>query len=358
VRQNAYLPYPNTTAIWPAEHHEPAGPVCAGCEGPLYEQKGRTPICNECRERFIRYPIPGWIKIFGGAILLLMVFGLTRLPANLSAAIHQKRGERAMAEHRYATAQRELQLAVKAQPTYIEGSLRLLIAAYYNEDYETAALTSQTLEGKKIDDDELFTAASDIVDKLNRHYPSDSLQAFIAGREESVDAIPESAWVIYLKNHPEEDFASFGRAAGAIDRKEYAFADSIMRNALALDPEYTRTLQMMVTIKRELNQFDSAMWYADRLLAVNRELPSSFGTRARLLLKQKKDNEAYSAVQEGLRIDPKDSYCLSTLALVHHFRGAVHDRDALMERGTKDTTLRAQFSYVSDVISGKENFRN
>jgi hypothetical protein len=90
----------------PAEHHEPAGPVCAGCEGPLYEQKGRTPICNECRERFIRYPIPGWIKIFGGAILLLMVFGLTRLPANLSAAIHQKRGERAMAEHRYATAQR------------------------------------------------------------------------------------------------------------------------------------------------------------------------------------------------------------------------------------------------------------
>jgi tetratricopeptide (TPR) repeat protein len=342
----------------PEESGTPDGPLCAGCERPLYELTGRTPICSECREAYIRYPIPKWIRIFGAAILVLMAVGLTRLPGNLSAAIHQKRGERAMAEHRYSTAQKELQLALKAQPDYLEANLRLMVAAYYNEDFDLAARTGQKLEGHKIDNQELYEAASDVAAKINRHYPSDSLQAFVLAQPEPPYEIPEASWARYLENHPSEDFIALLRAAAAVDRKQYYLAQDLMRNTLALDPEYTRGLQQMVTIKRELNQFDSAHYYADRLLALNREMPASFGTKARILLKQHKDGEAGKVLQEGLRIDPKDGYCLATLALLYHYQGDEGHRDALLQKAAKDTTISGQFEYVNKVISGQESFRN
>jgi tetratricopeptide (TPR) repeat protein len=360
-----YLPYPKLNCIMdtnevqlPEEQGAPETPTCAGCERPLSEQSGRTPICSECREQFIRYPVPNWIRLFGGAIVLLLAFGLTRLPAGLNAAVHHKRGERAMDAHLYVTAQKELEQAVKAQPSYLEANLRLLIAAYYNEDYATTARISQSLEGKKVDNEELYNEATGVLARLNRHYPSDSLQAFMAAQDVPADAISEASWQQYLKNNNDEDFVSFGRAASAIDRKEYALAQVLLHRTLATDPEYSRTLQMMVSLKREQGQYDSALFFADRLLAINRELASSYGAKARVLLKQKKDREAGKTVQEGLRFDPKDSYCLATLALVYHFQGDARGRDALILRAAKDSQLAGQFTYVTDIVSGKETFRN
>ncbi|TCJ12538.1 hypothetical protein EPD60_14800 [Flaviaesturariibacter flavus] len=333
-------------------------PVCAGCETPLTAITGRTPLCADCRNHFIRYPIPRWIWLFGGAVLLLLVFGLFRLPSGLAAAIHQKRGEHAMAEHRFVTAQHELEVAVRMQPHYQEASLRLLIAAYHNEDLQTAYKCSQRLEGKEIKDEELLTEATTIVSRLNDGIPSDSLQAFFAQRTEAPDEIPEASWATYLANHPQELFADFARAASAVNRKEYPLAERLLHGVLGMDPDYSRGLQLLVTAKREQLQFDSAFYYADRLLALNRELPASYGSKARVLLKQKKDNAAFQLVQEGLRYDARDPYCLATLALVHHFRGDFRNRDALMRRAATDSTLQPQFSHVSEIVSGKETFRN
>lgn len=352
---------PMDTNEFPAFSEAPENdpqPRCAGCEQPLFERTGRTPLCSDCRARFIRYPVPNWIKLFGAAVLIMTVYGLTRLPSSLTAAIHHKRGERAMERHQYATAQRELEAAVKMQPDYLEANLHLLIAAYYNEDFAAAYRTSQKLDGREVEDKELYERTSDIMQRIGNTYPSDSIQAFIMSQPGSADEIPEAEWAAYLKNHPREFYSDLARASAASDRKEYPLAEALLYNAMQTDPENTRALHMMVSVKREQLRFDSALYYADRLLDVNKEIAASYGAKARVLLKQKRDKDAQRLAQEGLALDPKDGYCLATLALVHHYRGDTRSRDALIGKSASDTALQAHFSYVSDIISGKTSFRN
>ena len=57
-------------------------------------------------------------------------------------------------------------------------------------------------------------------------------------------------------------------------------------------------------------------------------------------------------------LNKEDGYALATLALALHFKGDLHQRDELMKMATKDSALSYYFTYVTDVITGKESLRN
>src|SRR4051812_18480543 len=88
---------------------ESSSPACSSCGQPLSHVEGKVPLCAPCRSQFIRYPIPKWIKGFGMGILALMIVGMVSMPHQISMGIHMERGKQAASEHRFATAQKELQ---------------------------------------------------------------------------------------------------------------------------------------------------------------------------------------------------------------------------------------------------------
>jgi hypothetical protein len=46
------------------------------------------------------------------------------------------------------------------------------------------------------------------------------------------------------------------------------------------------------------------------------------------------------------------------MALAYHFKNDVKERDAVISRLSKDSSATGILTYVKDVISGKESFRN
>ncbi len=333
-------------------------PTCANCGVPIADAGRRTPLCSACREQFIRFPFPAWVRIFGAAVLLLLVLALSTLPHTLGVGIRYKRGEAAEEKHNYVTAQRELEIVVKKEPSFVNAQCRLLLAAFYNNDLRTMAEVFQKLEGQKVENDDLYKEVNDVIREANDYYPGDSLSKFVGRYTVPVAEIPVADFYAYLKSNPADRYAKLGLADRMYDLHEYAKCDSLLNATLEGDPDYRPALSLKMPLKRELGQQDSSIYYADRLLVVNREFTYAYASKAKALLKQHKDKEALECARKGYAVDEKDNYMLGTLALAYHFNRDLHERDALLAKVSHDSTGMVMLAGIKDILSGKDKFRD
>src|SRR6218665_2194258 len=162
--------------------HTPAGQdgsladtgLCTSCGKNPPEAGNKNRLCGACRQKFIRYPIPVWIWIFAGAVLLLMLISLVRVPAYYSAALHLGRAEKAMDDRRYVTAQRELQQALAVFPYNSEMNGKLLIASGHNFDFATFSGAYNKIAAHNFTDKALLSEMEAMVVSLQSFFPKDS----------------------------------------------------------------------------------------------------------------------------------------------------------------------------------------
>jgi hypothetical protein len=76
------------------------------------------------------------------------------------------------------------------------------------------------------------------------------------------------------------------------------------------------------------------------------------------MLKEKKDAEALKLAKETSALDEKDTYAQATLAMAYHYNNNPASRDVVLQKMAKDSSAASMLTYVKDVISGKEFFRN
>jgi tetratricopeptide (TPR) repeat protein len=320
----------------------------------------KTPLCEDCRNLFIKFPIPKWIKGFGIGILAVLIFSLVSLSKYLQTGIEYERGLKAEENRNYLTAQRHFQKVVEKEPDYKEGQSHLLIAAFYNGDFETVRTTYGNLEHKTFEEDDqaIVEKVTAVLDRYTTYMPSDSFMTVIEKHGKNIDSIPAREYVHFLQQHPTDLYAACSYAYLLEDQKRHAEADSILTAVLAMDAENKTALSLKVPVKREINQFDSAYYYVNQMLAINHEDLFAFASKARVLLKEKKDDEALQLAQKCREMDEHDAYSLATLALVYHFKKEIKERDKIMARLGNDSTAGSSAAYVQAVISGKEIFRN
>ena len=330
-------------------------PTCRNCAAEIPAIEGKIPLCNSCRSMFIHYPIPKWIKAFGAGILLVLAFSLASLPGQIKTGIHLQKGIKAASDHRYATAQKELQQVVNKEPHYTEAQCRLLIAAFYNADFETVFSSYKNLENEEIKDKELFQDVTQVLTHMGTLVPTDSFSLMLDNKHQ---ALTQSDYQDYFARNAHDAYAMTRYASLLYDQKNFAGTDSILNIVLKDNPSHYSALAMKIPLKRDEQQFDSSYYFINQLLALNKEDNFAMASKARTLLKQHKDNEAFEAARQSLDFSPASSYGLATMALIYHYRNDIPKRDALMTRAKKDSSLMESFDYVSNIVSGKEKFRD
>src|SRR5438876_7536287 len=92
---------------------------CANCGNPAVLNEYPTKLCTECREQFIRYPVPKWLWLFAGAIGVIVLFSLFTLPRSISVGVALEKGKKAERQHRYVTAQKEFEKVLEKVPGLI-----------------------------------------------------------------------------------------------------------------------------------------------------------------------------------------------------------------------------------------------
>ena len=341
----------------PAE--EPSSPAgCAQCGFPVIEEGYPTPLCATCRKAFVRFPIPNGIKIFGGVIVLVLVFAMIKVPKSLSAGIHLERGKDAIDHARYATAEKEFQQVVRQAPKYTEGEEYLALASFYNGDLSTFFQTVEHLEGKNVENEDMYRELSRLIAKGPNYFPADSLFAIYTAYHQSFDSIPAPVYLAYMQKYPDELFPVMMYASVVFNQKQYVACDSLLDVVLQRDDIYLPALLMKASVKRERSQLDSAEHYGRRILSLNSESAMGMSSLARTRLKGKRDKEGLDWAQKAVAVNPDNVYAKATLAMAWHFNNERVKRDRLLDELKKDTAATEHMTYVVDVIEGREKFRD
>lgn len=336
---------------------KPESNKCINCESPWIEQGHATPLCAECRQSFIKFPIPRMIKIFSLAIIAIVLIAMVRLPNNISLGVHEARGEKALRNKQFLTAQREFKNVLKENPEYLEAKINSALSSFYIQDYSSMLKDLDELEGRRIEDQNLYSELIKATNQLSNYFPSDSFLAMQKIYADPLGDIPVNEMQKFVAANPDDIYASIALSSSLFDKKEYLMADTILSNVLNKTPVHLTALALMATLKRELNQFDESIAYCDKLLSINRESIYGMSSKSRTYLKMQKDKEALKLALEAKEVSNDDLYNLATLAMVYHFNNMTKQRDEILAKAIKDSLSQTYFEFANDVISNKVKFR-
>jgi tetratricopeptide (TPR) repeat protein len=330
---------------------------CVNCGSSWIEQGHLTPLCSECRQSFIKFPIPPVIKIFSLVIIAIVLIAMIRLPNNISLGVHEARGEKALKNKQYLTAQREFKNVLKETPHYLDAKVNSALSSFYIQDYSSMLKDLNDLEGMEIEGQGLYADLLKATNELSNYFPSDSFLAMQKNYADSSGNIPINEIQKFAIANPDDIYASIALASSLFDKKEYLKTDTILSNVLKKMPDHLTALALMTTLKREIKKFDESILYCNNLLSINRESIYGMSSKARTYLKMKKDQEALKLASQARDISNDDPYNLATLALVYHFNNMIKQRDEILAKAMKDSLTQIYFEFANDVISNKVKFR-
>ena len=318
-----------------------------------------NPLCQNCRDTFTKLQIPNWVKIFAAGIGLVILFSIYKIPRNIKTGIEFEKARTAMSEKKYFTAQKELQKVVAKAPEFLEAQSYLLISAYYNLDFDTFSKVFTKLKGENIKDQELFNQLDETLNKAAIYYGGDEIHTLEHQYKDSFQNIPDDTLRQFIATH-DDVYAAMGYVTRLFDKKKYAACDSITELVLAKNPEFISGYMTLASSKRQLDKFDESIKYCDKVLSINSEYVEASSSKARTLLKAKKDTEALDLALDCYKKDEKNSYSICTLILAHHFNKNKKEEKELIAKilPLTDSLTVQSLRYVNDVISGKEFFRN
>jgi tetratricopeptide (TPR) repeat protein len=333
--------------------------LCVNCQQVKYEEAYTFKLCTECRTSLVNFPIPKWIYGTAAVLMIIIIIGIARTPGNFMAAMSLSRGEKALEEHRYKTAERELKQTLDLVPNSLLAEVNLMIVYAYTLDQQKFIPIFQKIGEKDIEDKELYGRVTDALNYYGSIYSIDT--SFYTRLQQAGNSVPliESTLDSNMKNFP-NDYASIFLAADKLyDLGEYGKSGKLLVDILKERENYRPALQLLIAIKRNEKKCDSAMTCCDRLLALNVEDESTIAQKAKIELKRKNDKQAVEYVKMAMDIDSNSVYSLEAKAMVQYFSD---DRTGSNLTLNKIIALESAENHVvservSKIITGKEIYR-
>jgi hypothetical protein len=336
------------------ETDQPAIELCRSCGTQPVVGEQPNPLCDSCRMKFIRFPIPVWVKGFGIAVLILVLLGLFSFPKQLMTGIHMKRAENAIAKKKYLTAERELEKVLASAPEMKNAKLDLLTASYYTMDLATLVNMVNSLKGVSFEKDAHFSAAEDLATEALKFFPSDSL--FDLMQQKTDSAKTRELMKSYVVQHAEESYAVCTYIDSYSEKESKEWCDSMIDKLLQTDPNNTKALMTAIYLARQQHRYDSALNYCQQLLNQNAECSYAMAARARIFMAQNQITKGIELSKKACALDSTDGYSQATLALGYHLNNQPAERDKLIASKATDSTISAYMEYVKDVANHKAKF--
>lgn len=335
--------------------------LCINCHvnEPLTNYPNR--LCQECREKFINYPIPRWIYLFAGGVLVIMIIGLFRMPTYLKTAIHLSRAEKAMETKKYVTAQNELAQVLTQFPDNIEANAKMAIAASYNWDFKAFFLSAAKLENKTTENEELINDVNRAFSKIETIIPKDTtLSAKMALIKDDPQKLVTYFNAAVSNKQGEVPFQGIVIANYLYDLKDYKTCDQILDKVLDFSPEFYSALLLKSAVKRNTGDFDEALTICNRLLELNHEDVQCISQKSKIELKRNHDEDAAKYAHEALALDGTNISAMEAQALVDFYANRKNASIKMLELIKKQEALNGETSVstrLAAVINGSESYR-
>jgi len=328
--------------------------LCKNCNVNPIAQGYPNPLCESCRQQFIRFPIPIWVKGFGIGVSVLVLLGLFNFPKQITIGIHMRRADNAIAEKKYLTAEKELRKVLVDAPEMKNAKLEMVIAAYYNLDIPTLAATIKGMKDVSFEKNSNFNTAQDLIAEADNFFPSDSLYMLLKKYPNPENY--QDQFRSYVVLHPDEPYAVTMYVNIFSEKESPAWSDSMIHKILDKNPAYMKGIMDAILIARMQHHYDSALNYCRDLLALNAECSFAVAAQSRVYLAKGDFPEGIELAKKACAIDSTDGFSQASLALGYHLNHQTEERDRLIASKSSDSTMSYYMDYVKEVMSGKEKF--
>ncbi len=333
---------------------------CANCKINFPENDSPSRLCFDCKELFIKYPIPKWIYVFAGIILLLMIVSLINVPKYLSSTIHLHKTEKYLSEKKYLSASKEIKLVLEKFPSHVTANSYALIAASYNFDVLSAFDAYAKIEGTKIDDRELLTEIENAIERVEGLYPTDTaLYHFILNHtfnnsnelSQSLDSV--------RKNNLIEPLMMMEIADAYYKFEDYKKSDSVLTQLFTEKKEFPYAFLLMASVKRKLGKYEEGLIYCDQFLNLNSEYASAIVQKAKIELTRFQDKKAEEYIKQAEAIDSLDPYVIEVKVLHLFLSGDVRSSMLELEKLKKydDSENKILYNRTYKILHKIEKYR-
>jgi tetratricopeptide (TPR) repeat protein len=344
-----------------SDYQPVAQPCCANCGRNAYGEKFHNNICPECRASFIKYPIPKWIWAFAAGILIVMGIGFTRMQEFFSHAIHLARAEKAMDEHKYVTARRELELVLAKFPDRLELNADMMIASAYNHDLQRMGKAYDKISDSEFKDQELLEKVQTAMDYVMMMTDMDTL---LTPRIESIGkaSVPElDRFVAELDttDYRNKDIVYAIIANGFYELDMYSRCEALLNKILERQPDFYSASVLMMAVKRSTGRYDEAINIGKSLLNRNQEDVVALSQLAKIELKRSNDSKAAEWAAKAMKIE-RTTASMEAQAMVDFYSGDKSESQHLLadiqkqEIAEGDSTISVR---LKKLFSGKQKFR-
>jgi tetratricopeptide (TPR) repeat protein len=328
--------------------------LCVSCKAKPALEGYPTALCADCREHFIRFPIPLYIRLFGAAVLLIVLIACFFLPRQLRMGAHLARGKRAEAEHRYLTAYKEYKLAEKDLPHNLELQAHLFIASVYAGYYDESGKYGKLISNRQVEDNELADKTNTAIQVFGYSVVTDQYKNL---KDQYQGQIPDTALARAHAQYPEDYAVAYQYAGNLYAENKYAQSAQVLNEVIQKAPLDQDAIVLASAVAVERKMPDSAVYYCDELLNINRENIYALSSKARNLLRLGHINEAADPADSCVKFDDSSAYSMGTMALLYHFQNNDAKAKPLIQKLEQDHNPEdtSRVNYVVGVINGTQS---
>lgn len=324
--------------------------LCKNCGA--YVSFGPAPeeivLCETCRTKLYRYPIPKWLIAIGIFVLCIVIYQFYHaFPSGLDYRRTVYQAEHAFQDHQYMTSMIKYESIQKVNNLSSEDHARLFIAYVKNYEYDKAGtLFNESLAGLSIDDNVLYEAVDESISTLDDVYDvSEEFNNIYSDLYELSFNEKIKGLEDFLINNPNEYYAYDMLSTAYFEIGDYDRSLYALEKAKEIKPRLANMINIsMAGTYRQLGKFDEAYASLDEALQENSEDIIAICSVARTKLKEKKYEEALNLLlKTDSTIVINNTYYDESLALAYHFNNRVQERDQLIQKHQDDTSFDRDF---------------
>lgn len=338
-----------------AENPTYADLFCKNCGSTDVVQGFSIPLCQECRQRFTKYPIPTAIKIFSAIIIAIMTFSLFSFPESLKAGIAFERGLRAETGKKFITAAKEYEKAVEIFPNSFIACGKLFVAYVKNHQFVEAEEAFNMINGKESsnsDEVRIIDEANAALGYLDQYYNiSEGLIDLIGQYSEGSPEIFADKLKEYTSQNHDDYWGLYYYSNILFDLERYDESKAASLKALSMNADIYEIRLAAASAYRQTGEFDKAIEQCNIVLEENVECVDAYAALSKIDLKRHQYEDALGTALHAYSLDNNNYNAVHTLALAYHFNGMYSDRDSFMT--LLKQTDQDYYNYTMDIIEGR-----
>lgn len=326
---------------------------CIECGHSIVLEGYPNKLCAECRQKYIKFPIPLWVKGFGIGVLVLVIISFVL--NNRIYQIHRlmNKGDKLVSDQKYYSASSYFQKAIKRDSNNVKAHAMNMLCNYYNGKDQDMIADYMWLIDRNLKDDDVPKETLIIPNIIMETYPYDSL-GFELVRIDSMHEVKLMSLEKYFATHPANN-VKYYLANEYFDADLFTKCDTLLNELLEDNPSNISYQSLKVALLRRQGKFEEANKICDHLLKDNKESYVAYVMKAKIATASNHLKEAYRLIDRAAEFhsSPEDDITFLAVKLqLLNKENKVNEYQKLLEDvKIKFKDSPAELEYLQSAIS-------